>query len=131
MTNIDINKIERVSRDIFMQPAGAEIISKTSKPAEIVKESKKTITEPATNDKAKKGIYDDVDFKGAIKSVNELVSSINNKVAFSIDEESQQRIIKVFDRDTGDIIRQIPKEDMVRLLVKLKEIQGIIFHKKA
>ena len=131
MTNLDLNKIDSASKDIFLKPMGINNIAKQSKISENIKDNNKKVTEAVAKKSITQGIYDDVDFTGAIKSVNELVQSINNKLAFSLDEESNQRIIKVFDRDTGDIIRQIPKEDMVRLLVKLKEIQGIIFHKKA
>ena len=131
MTNLDINKIDSASKDIFIKPLGINNISKQSKTPENTKDSKNKVPESVAKKNITQGIYDNVDFSSAIKSVNDLVQSFNNKVAFSVDEESKQRIIKVFDRDTGDIIRQIPKEDMVRFLVKLKEIQGIIFHKKA
>ena len=53
----------------------------------------------------------------------------NTKVSFSIDEKSRE-IIHVFDNDSGELIRQIPPEEMIQLIDKLEEIAGIIFNNK-
>ena len=69
------------------------------------------------------------DFNDAIKSVNDYVEMFNNKVSFSIDEKSRN-IIHVYDNETGELIRQIPPEEMIQLIDKLEEIAGIIFNNK-
>ena len=69
------------------------------------------------------------DFNDAINSVNDYVEMFNNKVSFSIDEKSR-KIIHVYDNDTGELIRQIPPEEMIQLIDKLEEIAGIIFNNK-
>ena len=69
------------------------------------------------------------DFNDAINSVNDYVEMFNNKVSFSIDEKSR-KIIHVYDNNTGELIRQIPPEEMIQLIDKLEEIAGIIFNNK-
>ena len=69
------------------------------------------------------------DFTHAIQSVNNYVEMFNTKVSFSIDEKSRE-IIHVFDNDSGELIRQIPPEEMIQLIDKLEEIAGIIFNNK-
>lgn len=69
------------------------------------------------------------DFNDAIKAVNDYVEMFNNKVSFSIDEKSR-KIIHVYDNETGELIRQIPPEEMIQLIDKLEEIAGIIFNNK-
>lgn len=43
---------------------------------------------------------------------------------FDISEESSRIITRVVDRDTGDIIRQIPAEEVLLLAEQLEEMQG-------
>ena len=69
------------------------------------------------------------DFNSAINSVNDYVEMFNNKVSFSIDEKSRE-IIHVYDKETGNLIRQIPPKEMIELVDKLEEIAGIIFNNK-
>ena len=39
-------------------------------------------------------------------------------------------VVKVLDRKTGEIIRQIPAENMVKIQQKLEELRGILFDDK-
>lgn len=70
------------------------------------------------------------DFNKLVENVNNYVEMFNNKVSFSMDSNSRQ-IIFVYDKETGDLVRQIPPEEMVHLLNKLEEISGIIFNNRA
>ena len=70
------------------------------------------------------------DFNKIVENVNSYVKLFNNKVSFSMDKNSRQ-IIFVYNKETGDLVRQIPPEEMVQLLNKLEEISGIIFNNRA
>ena len=70
------------------------------------------------------------DFNKIVENVNNYVELFNNKVSFSMDKNSRQ-IIFVYNKETGDLVRQIPPEEMVQLLNKLEEISGIIFNNRA
>ena len=70
------------------------------------------------------------DFNKLVENVNNYVEMFNNKVSFSMDSKSRQ-IIYVYDKETGDLVRQIPPEEMMHLLNKLEEISGIIFNDRA
>ena len=69
------------------------------------------------------------DFNDTVNSVNDYVEMFNNKVHFTIDEKSRG-LIHVYDNETGDLIRQIPPEEMIELVDKLEEVAGIIFNNK-
>ena len=69
------------------------------------------------------------DFNKIVEDVNSYVELFNNKVSFSMDQNSRQ-IIHVYDNETGNLVRQIPPEEMVQLLNKLEEISGIIFNNR-
>jgi flagellar protein FlaG len=46
------------------------------------------------------------------------------KVTFSVDRESQELYIRVIDRETGEVLREIPPGEIRRLASSLKETFG-------
>jgi len=59
-----------------------------------------------------------------IEQVSEFVNSINKGLSFRVDEESGRDIVTVYEASTGDIIRQIPEEEMLEVLRRLSRQQG-------
>ena len=86
---------------------------------------------PAPEQKPVKVDVESVDFGKVVSKVTEVVQKLGTKVAFSYDDRADQPIIRVFDDESGELIRQIPREDMLDLMAKLKDISGIIFHESA
>ncbi|WP_111976549.1 flagellar protein FlaG [Algibacillus agarilyticus] len=60
----------------------------------------------------------------ALSSVTDFVQSKNQALSFSFDEDSNRSIIKVTDAKSGDVIRQIPTEEVVKLSERIKELQS-------
>ena len=50
---------------------------------------------------------------------------------FTVHEATGRIIVSVTDKETGDVIREIPQEEVLNLMAKLDEMMGIIFDKKA
>jgi len=50
---------------------------------------------------------------------NQLAQQSARALHFSVDQDSEQIVIKVMDSATGQIIRQIPSEEMLRLAREL------------
>ena len=50
----------------------------------------------------------------------------NRKLKFSVNRELNQVIVKVIDRSTDEVIREIPPEEIQRLEAKLKEAIGLL-----
>jgi len=74
---------------------------------------------------------DEIDFTGLTKNVTEIVQHLGTKVHFSYDDRSINPVIQVRDEETGELIRQIPREEMLELLSKLKKLAGLIFQGKS
>lgn len=53
------------------------------------------------------------------KLLDEVLSSINKDLSFSIDEESGRSVVTIFQATTGEVIRQIPDEEMLVVLRRL------------
>ncbi len=69
--------------------------------------------------------------KAAVEKIQEFVSSTASDIKFSIDEESGQTVVKVVDRETQDVIRQIPSQEMLDLAQALDKLQGLLIKQKA
>lgn len=61
-----------------------------------------------------------------IEGTQDLVETLNRKnlgLSFTVNEEIDRTIINVMDRDTDDIIRQIPSEEFVRVVKSIKNYE--------
>ncbi len=56
-----------------------------------------------------------------VQQMNDFISSINKGLSFRVDEESGRDVVTIYEADTGDIIRQIPDEEMLEILRRLRE----------
>ncbi|RTZ15431.1 flagellar protein FlaG [Vibrio aquaticus] len=56
-----------------------------------------------------------------VEEMNSFISSINKGLSFRVDEESGRDVVTIYEADTGDIIRQIPDEEMLEILRRLRE----------
>ena len=70
----------------------------------------------------------------APEQINQLAESLNKNmqrfsrdIEFTVDHEHDQVIFRVIDRETCDVVRQIPREELLTLMEKMEEIQGLIF----
>ena len=58
-----------------------------------------------------------------VEQVSDFVKSINKGLSFRMDEESGRDLVTVYEASTGDIIRQIPEEEMLEVLRRLSRQQ--------
>lgn len=70
------------------------------------------------------------ELSAAITSIREAAQSIHRDLNFSLDEESGAVIVKVVDSN-GELVRQIPSEDILRLRGQLEEARSLLFSAKA
>ncbi|MCF7986251.1 MAG: flagellar protein FlaG [Methylovulum sp.] len=67
----------------------------------------------------------------AVNNINNFFQMTKRSMQFSINEDTGRTIIEIKDEKTGDIIRQIPSEEVLQLEKKLGEVEGLLFSKKA
>jgi len=65
--------------------------------------------------------------ESAVERLKNFVQSSNSDVQFSIDEESGLRVIKVVDKETKEVVRQLPSKEVVEMAKTLDKLQGLIF----
>ena len=65
--------------------------------------------------------------QSAIEQINSAMRDGGRGLSFVIDNVIDQPIIKVMRAETGEVIRQIPNEVVVRVAHNLEKLQGILF----
>jgi flagellar protein FlaG len=70
------------------------------------------------------------EFKKAVIAINQALEKIPTTLAFQVDETSNRFIVNVADISTGELIRQIPGEAVLRIARQLESLKGIIFDDK-
>lgn len=68
--------------------------------------------------------------KDAISRANSKMRSHRTRFEFSYHEETKRVSIKVLDRETEEVIKEIPPEEILEMLEKMWELAGIMFDEK-
>jgi len=65
--------------------------------------------------------------KSAIALLNEQMAATGRGLGFSYDDSVNSPVIKVNNTKTGELVRQIPSEDVLRIAHKLDQLKGVLF----
>lgn len=71
------------------------------------------------------------DLEKAIEDVQIMMELRNRSVTFSRDEEAGAEVIKVIDSKSGDVIRQMPSEELLTFMRNLTRMLGTFVSKEA
>ena len=67
----------------------------------------------------------------AVATIQEFVQSVRRSINFAVDDGSGRVVVKVTDAGSGDVIRQIPSEEALRLAENLSEVRSLLFKAEA
>jgi flagellar protein FlaG len=70
------------------------------------------------------------DIENQLKALERTFLAFNRRVVLSVNEEINQVIIKVVDAETDKVIKEIPAEEIQRLIARIKETIGILVDEK-
>ncbi|MGI2197833.1 flagellar protein FlaG [Shewanella baltica] len=63
--------------------------------------------------------------------LSDMMSLMRKGLAFKVDDNSGVNVVSVMDIDSGDVIRQIPSEEALKLAEKLSEVTGFLMKTEA
>ena len=66
------------------------------------------------------------DIERTVSRINEIVQSVQRDLSFNVDQESGRTVIRVIDSESGELIRQIPSEDLLAIATHLRDFQDEI-----
>ncbi len=67
----------------------------------------------------------------AIDTVDKAVSIFNHKLHFVKHKESDRIMVQVIDTDTDKVIREIPPEEILDIVARLKQFVGLLVDERA
>lgn len=67
----------------------------------------------------------------AVSDIQSFVQSVKRNLNFSIDDSSGQVVVKVIDGDSGEVVRQIPSEEVLKLAARLDDVRSVLFETRA
>lgn len=66
-----------------------------------------------------------------VESLNNAMTLLERGINFEIDRDHERTIIKVVDRENDTVIKQIPSEDLLKLIDHMQEMQALLFEERA
>jgi len=71
-----------------------------------------------------------LDIHRVAADIEQVSQTFNRKLQFVVDQQSQEVIVKVIDKNTDKVIKVLPPEELQRLHRKLRETIGLLFNEK-
>ncbi len=119
MSNFIIN-------DVTPAPPTVEAVGKIEQSSKVKAEIKKE-DQARSNTDSGSGKKDS-SLEEIVSRTNKVASAYNNQISFEISEEGDPPVVVIRDKESGEVIRQIPAEEMVDLNRKMRDLVGMMFN---
>jgi flagellar protein FlaG len=67
----------------------------------------------------------------AVDQMNQLLDVLNKDISFFFDEASRRSGVKVIDRQTHEVLKQIPPEEILKTAARIREMVGALLDERA
>lgn len=74
--------------------------------------------------------YDRAVLEDSIDKLNKVMITVNPRFEFRVHEETNRIMVKVWDKDTEELIREIPPEQILDIIASIEEMVGLLIDKK-
>lgn len=65
-----------------------------------------------------------------VDETKKTIDLFNKKLDFKVHEETDRIVVKVVDKDTGKIIKEIPPEEILELAARIERFLGVFIDEK-
>lgn len=66
-----------------------------------------------------------------VEMLNSHMEKLGRSLGFGVDHRAEHSIIVVKDKNTGEIVRQIPSDAVLKIAHSIENLKGLIYSKKA
>lgn len=70
------------------------------------------------------------ELENLVHDVQDYFSEVSVDLSFKLHEESGEVVVQVISGKTGEVVRQLPPEEVLELRERLKELRGVLFDGK-
>lgn len=81
-------------------------------------------------EKSKNSAVDEKKIKNAISRANSNLKTHRTRCEFSYHEETKRITIKIYDKETEEVIREIPPEETLEMIEKMWELAGLLIDER-
>ncbi len=71
---------------------------------------------------------DDKELKKIENRINNITASLNFKIEFQLHKDSKRFFVKIVDKDTKKVIREIPPEQLLEFYANFEKMLGLLFN---
>lgn len=68
------------------------------------------------------------DVSKAVDNLNQQLAKTGQNLTFTLDQDSETVVVKIIERDTQKVIRQIPSEDALALSKSMENMRGLLLN---
>lgn len=68
--------------------------------------------------------------KELVEGVQAYLDLLSIQLSFNVRRSTGDVFVQVLNRETGEVIRQLPPEELLELREKLNELRGVLFHRR-
>lgn len=94
----------------------------------VFKTSSNSDIHAVVNEKTRSSPPTDSELKKAIDQSNKALKQISSSLEFSQDKTTGKALVRVYDRDTKELIRQFPTEEMVAIAKQIEGLKGVLIN---
>ncbi len=70
-------------------------------------------------------------FDEVVNQLNAQMAANNRNLGFAMDQRLNKPVIAVTDKNTGELIRQIPAESVLRVAHSIENLKGVLYNEMA
>ena len=96
--------------------------------AEIVAQVANTVIKPSNVDAASQPTREVVK---AAADIQQFVQSMGRNLSFSIDETTGYHVVRVVNPSTGELVRQLPSEELLKIARDFQRLNNVLISQKA
>jgi flagellar protein FlaG len=111
-----------VKTDNFNSASTVEIRRGSNDEPKVKETEKKAASENARSDSKS--------VKEAMDTISQVAKIHNSNIQIEFETDTNIMIVKVIDGDTGEVIRQIPPDELIALSRHAKNQKGLLIHKE-
>ena len=93
--------------------------------------SKAALDDKALHGKAAGAGLSEEEASKAVEQIQERLDEMGTRLTLALHKEPDAVVVEITDRQSGEVIRQFPPEEVLQIRKKLDELVGMLFDKQA
>ncbi|WP_020588243.1 flagellar protein FlaG [Desulfobacter curvatus] len=67
------------------------------------------------------------DVEDMVEALEDFANTVQTRLNFSIDDDTEDVVVKIMDKETDEVIKQFPAEEILELREKMQDLSGLLF----